>query len=106
MYLPDKLTDEQKQWLLQCAPYVDERHHSAFFLEYLDRLVDSNSKEIREIFLAMLEKTIPTYKEENIRSIVEKLYKAKEKVFANQICDRYGRAGYEFLRDLFDKYNS
>lgn len=104
-YLPDKLSEEQKQWLLQCASYVDERHHSTFFLEYLDRLTNSNPKEIREIFLAMLEKTIPTYKEENIRSIVEKLYKAHEKVSANQVCDRYSRAGYEFLRDLFEQYN-
>ena len=94
------------KWLLQSAPYVDENYHSTFFLEDLDRLANGNPKEVAQIFIKMLESTVPTFKKDNIRSIVEKIYKAGLKAEANGICDRYARAGYpNLLRDLYEKYN-
>ena len=51
------------------------------------------------------QKVFELYEEGNIKSIVEKIYKAKEKSLANQICDRYTRSGAEFLKDLYEKYN-
>ena len=102
-----ELTGEQRDWLVQSAPYVEERYHSAFFLEYLDKIADKSAKEVGEVFLVMLKKAVPWYKEENIRSIVEKLFKACLKNdFANPICDIYARAGFEFLTDIYKKYNS
>lgn len=97
---------KSKEWLIQSAPYVEHRHHAYFFLESLNRLADTNPKEVGEVYMAMLDgNALPLYEESNIQSIVEKLYKAKEKSLANQICDRYTRAGPEFLKDLYEKYN-
>ncbi|OGW88458.1 MAG: hypothetical protein A3E74_03315 [Omnitrophica bacterium RIFCSPHIGHO2_12_FULL_44_12] len=101
----DKIDAESKTWLLQSTPYVEKRYHASFFLEYLDALADVSPKEVGEIFVAMLESTIPIFKEENISSIVQKLYSHKQKELANQICDKYGRAGHEFLRPIYEKYN-
>lgn len=101
-----KIDSKSKDWLIQSAPYVEERHHAYFFLESLDRLADTNPKEVGEVYLAMLEgNALPLYEESNIKSIVEKIYKAKEKSLANKICDRYSREGHEFLNDLYEKYN-
>lgn len=102
----DLSTNEQKNWLFQSAPFVEERYHSSFFLEYLDKLADSNPKAVGEIFLALLNKVVPSFKDENIRSIVEKIYKAGLKnEIANPICDKYARSGFEFLTDIYKKYN-
>lgn len=101
-----KIDSKSKDWLIQSAPYVEERHHAYFFLESLDRLADTNPKEVGEVYLAMLEgNALPLYEESNIKSIVEKIYKEKEKSLANKICDRYSREGHEFLNDLYEKYN-
>ncbi len=97
---------QAKQWLMQSAPYVDHHHHSYFFLESLDRLADTNPKDVAEIYVGMVNHdVVPRYKEENIYSIVKKIYKAGEKTLANQICDSYKRRGDDFLSDLYDKYN-
>jgi len=72
----------------------------AVFLKTID------SKGVGEVFVAMLNgNALPFYEEKNIQSIVEKIYKAKEKAVANQICDRYARSGAEFLEYLYEKYN-
>ena len=99
-----EITPESKEWLLQCVPYVEYRYHSTFLLEYLDRLADVSPQDVGEVCLAMLKNTIPTFKEENIKSIVTKLYKSGKNGLADQICDRYGRAGHEFLREIYDHY--
>lgn len=104
-FLPE-IDSESKAWLMQSAPYVEHRRHSYFFLESLDRLADTNPKDVGDIYVAMVNQdVVPRYEEENIRSIVEKIYKAGEKSLANQICDRYKRGGDEFLQDLYDANN-
>jgi len=100
-----QIDPKSKEWLLQCAPYVEKRHHAYFFLEYLDKLATTSPKELGEVYFAMIGKTLPLYEEANIRSVVEKVFNANEKVLANQICDRYTREGVMFLKDLYDKYN-
>jgi len=100
------IDSKSKDWLGQSAPYVEERHHSYFFLESLDRLADASPKEVGEVYVVMLSgNALPLYEESSIKSIVEKIYKAKEKTLANQICDRYTRSGAEFLKELYEKYN-
>jgi len=56
--------------------------------------------------MAMLEKATPNYQEEHVASIVETLFKKGLKTAANDICDRYGRAGFEFLRPTYEKWNT
>ncbi|MDO8663071.1 MAG: hypothetical protein Q7K98_07660 [Candidatus Omnitrophota bacterium] len=102
----DPLTAEQVDWLRQSVKYVEERYHSSFLLEYFDKLAENNPKDVGNVFLIMLEKTIPWYKQENIQSVVEKFYKADLKnEIANPICDKYARAGFEFLIEVYQKYN-
>ncbi len=101
-----QIDPKTKEWLIQSAPYVEERHHSFFFLESLDKLARKSPKEVGEVYMAMLDgNVLPLYEELNIKSIVEEIYKAEEKSLANRICDRYSRAGFEFLNDLYEKYN-
>lgn len=102
----DEITDQNKMWLLQSAPHVEKRWHSTFLLEYLNRLAEANPQAVGEIMMAMLEKTTPNYQEEHVISIVETLFKKGRKASANDICDRYGRAGFEFLRPIYEKYNT
>jgi hypothetical protein len=100
------ISKEHKEWLFQSAPYVDEAHHSSFFLEYMDRLVNHNPREIAEVYLKMLTGTVPTYKESDVRSIVKKLYESGLTQQANAISNEYARRGLpELLRDLFDQNN-
>jgi len=92
---------------MTCAPYVHVNFNSPFFIEYLDNLKgkDPNDpKYIGEIFLKMLENFTPDYDEKHIRSIVEYLYNSSQKAVADKICNIYGSRGYEFLRDIYEKY--
>jgi len=99
------ISANQKEWLLQAAPYVDENHNSSFFLEYLDQLTQANPEAVAEIMLRMLTRTAPPFNEEHVRSIVEKLYMADLKNQANGICDGYARSGNQALREVYEKYN-
>ena len=102
----DKLQGEQKEWIQQSILYVEDRYHSAFLLEYLDKLADANPKEVGEVFAVMLQKCTPSYKQENIQSTVEKLFKAELKNdIANAICDKYAREGFDFLTEIYKRYN-
>jgi hypothetical protein len=73
--------------------------------ENLSSLIDSFSPESGALLLKMLEKFTPEYDEEDILSIVEKLYANDGKELADEICNIYGARGYEFLRDIFYEHN-
>ncbi len=106
----DKIDKEKEAWLLLSAPYIEIQHRSAFFIEYLTKFDDEDSiKRIGKIFLKVLEATTPTFRQEEIQLIVERLYKVGEKDLvikadADNICNTYGRRGAHFLKDLFYKY--
>ncbi|HAW49991.1 TPA: hypothetical protein DCX16_03465 [bacterium] len=109
VFLPE-INSENFNWLIISAPYADLNFDSSFFIEYLNQLKDEGDvKEIRDyigkIFLEILEGLTPDFREEDIQSIVEFLYKSKNKEDANKICDIYGRRGHEFLRQLYEQYN-
>ena len=75
-------------------------------LEYWNKLADISHQATGGVFLIMLEKAIPWYKEEDIQSIVEKIYNAGFKnELANPICDRYARAGFKFLTEIYMQHN-
>ena len=110
--LLDKIDAATEQWLLICAPQSDLSHHISFFVEYPTKFEDEESlKRISKIYLKVLENTTPTYEEENIKTIVTRLYelaKAKNlpdlKVEADTICNTYGRRGVHFLKPIWEKY--
>jgi hypothetical protein len=49
---------------------------------------------------------IPTAEQENIISIVEKIYQLDDPDEARQICTVYRKQGHEFLRQTYEKYQS
>lgn len=89
--------------------YIEIQHRSAFFIEYLTKFDDEDSvKRIGKIFLKVLETATPTFRQEEIQLIIERLYKIGEKDIsvkadADNICNTYGRRGIHFLKDLFYK---
>ena len=114
----DRMNEKNKEWLMLSAPYAYKERHTGFFLEYLTKFEDDDSvKRLGKIFLKILESsenTTPTYRQEDIQLIVERLYKLwqkdKEKYKevkedADEICNTYGRRGIYFLKDLWAKYN-
>ncbi|MDP3110707.1 MAG: hypothetical protein Q8M71_01215, partial [Thermodesulfovibrionales bacterium] len=105
IFLPH-INEEYSQWLLLAAPYANEDFHSSFIVEYLDNFDDTQSiGYVGKICLKMLEHFIADFRQEHIRSIVEKLYNNGQKDDADTICNTYGMKGYEFLRDLYEQYN-
>ncbi|MBI1927550.1 hypothetical protein HYR99_25320 [Candidatus Poribacteria bacterium] len=102
-----EISDEQKSWLMPSAPYVDDRYHDLYFLEYLNPLTDNNPEAVADVYIEMLTRTVPTIMHENIRSIVEKLYKAGLREKANYIANAYACKGYpDLLRALYEQYNT
>jgi len=109
VFLP-QIDEESFTWLMLSAPYIHEDFNCPFFIEYLNNLKDKGDHEITaeyigKIFIKMLESYTPYYDKKHIHSIVEFLYKSNAEDYANKICNIYGSRGYEFLRDLWEKYN-
>jgi len=102
----DKINSENIDWIKLSASCANVDYKSPFLIEYLDKLKDKDNKGyVGEIFLKMLEYFTPEYDMTHVKSIVEYLYKNNFKVHANKISNIYGSKGYEFLRDLYNKYN-
>lgn len=105
----DRIDGKSEEWLMLSAPFIETEHRPAFFVEYLTKFDDEESvRRIGKIFLKVLEKTTPTFRQEDIQLIVERLYKVGEKdatikADADSICNTYGRRGIHFLKDLFYK---
>jgi len=107
------IDDKNFKWLQLSATYVYIGFTDTYFIECLNRLKDKgdkikSAKYVGQLFLIMLNKLTPVYKQEHIRSIVEYLYDVGDKEtgeMANKICNIYGSREFQFLRDLWDKYN-
>ena len=101
--LLDKIDTEKAEWLLLCAPYIERNYQSTFFIEYLIEFEDSESiKWIGKIYLKILEYATPTFKEENIQLLVDRIYKKGDWKDAETICDTYGRRGVHFLKGVWE----
>jgi len=103
-----RIDEENSKWLILSASSLEgvRPHPASFFLEYLNRFNDKESiSYIGKILLALLSKSTITYREEDIKSLVEKIYKYGKKTEANEICNTYGTRGIDFLRDTYEKYN-
>ncbi len=101
----ETIDDDNIEWLKLSAKYVEKNFNSSFFIEYLLRLCDVSISQVGVVYLEMLEYNTPIYHQDHIRSIVTKLYEAKETEAANRICNIYGSRNFEFLRDIYESYN-
>ncbi len=107
----EEIDEEKLEWLKLSAKYVHLDFNSPFFIESLNQLKDKGEQPasaiyIGGIFLAMLDRFTPDFKQEHIISIVEHMYEVRDektKELADKICNIYGRRGLDFLRDIYDK---
>lgn len=106
--LPE-LDEEAEKLLSLSAPHVERHHGATFFIEYLTKFEKKEELErIGRIYLSMLKNTTPTFRQEDIQTIVKRMYEtrdSKTKEYADEICNTYGRRGTHFLKDLFFEFN-
>ena len=104
----EKIDGENYEWLRLSAPYINVDFNAPFFLKYLNNLKGKNKdtgKYVGEIFLEILKDSTPDYDQKDIRSIVEYFYITNLINHADDICDKYAKKGFEFLRDIYEKYH-
>jgi hypothetical protein len=103
----DDLSPEIVAALQPTLNLIAADHGWFFLLEHFAKVLNTNNsldnaKAVGSLFIQILQKTTPTYKESHIQSIVRAIYFHSElKSLANQICELYLRRGIEFLRPIF-----
>jgi hypothetical protein len=104
-FLLNSIDEKTEKWLLLCAPHVARQYDEMFFIESLTKFEDIESiKRIGKIFLKVLENATPTFREENIKLIVRRIYEKGAIDDAEAICNTYGRRGVHFLRPIWEEY--
>ncbi len=104
----EKIDCGNYEWLKLSAPYIHVDFNAPFFLKYLNNLKDKDKyagEYIGKIFFKILNNTTPDYDQKDIRSIVEYLYISDLINYADDICDKYAKKGFEFLRDIYEKHH-
>jgi len=105
--LLDNIDDDSEKWLMLAAPHMGEHHNEMFFIRGLVRLEDPESiRRIGKIYLKVLEKTTPAYRQEEIQEIIRRIYRSGDPKDADMICDTYGRRGAHFLKEVYDEFHS
>jgi len=105
--LIDEIDEEIFEWLKLSARYVEINHNTSIFVEYLAKHVEKGPEKVGKLYLEMLDSGIyPDYQDDEIKYIVETLYKKGQKEIADRICNKYGDEGYyfDFLRELYEQY--
>lgn len=103
----EKIDDETEKWLLLSAPHIDRHHNAMFFIEYLAQFDDVESiRRIGRIYKEVLKNSTPTFDQEHITLIVDRIYKNDQKEDGDEICNTYGRRGIHFLKPIYDKYQN
>ena len=102
-----KIDEENFKWLKVSVAHLQVNFNTSFFLEYLDELKDKDEyapNYIGELFIEILEHSTPDYDKQNIRSIVEYLFENNGAENAKEIFNIYLSRGYDFLRDIYERY--
>ena len=102
--LVDTIDAEVLKWLKMSTKYIRGFTDSAFFVEDLIKHVRKTPTEVGDIYLGMLTHNVyPDHDQEHIEGIIRVLYNTRHKEVADQICNLYGEAGFDFLRSLYDE---
>lgn len=105
--LIDKIDAETLEWLKLSAKYVGRRFNSAFFVEALREHATQTPQEVGVIYLEMLNNKIyPDYPPTDIQETIRILYNQGYKKDADEICNLYAAAGFDFLRSLYEKHQN
>jgi hypothetical protein len=104
--LVDTIDDDIHEMLQVSLEAIEENWNSSFFVESLRKHVRETPPMVGKLFLKMLRAEIyPSYKKEDIVFIVETLYELGEGEAANRIANIYFSKGFDFLREVFERYN-
>lgn len=100
-----KINYKNSEWLKLSAQYIINID-IPFFIEYLNKIKgkENSVDYLGDIFLKILEKNTPTFRQEDIVSIVQFLYTNGKKDEATEVCNAYAERGYAFLKDVYEKY--
>jgi len=105
--LIDKIDEETLKWLMLSAKYVERGFDSASFVEALREHAPQTPKEVGMLYLEMLNNKIyPDYPPTDIQEIVRILYNQGYKEDADEICNLYAAAGFDFLRLLYEEHQN
>ena len=105
--LIDKIDKETLEWLKLSAKHVERGFNSASFVEALRKHAPQTPREVGMIYLEILNnKVYPDYPPTDIQEIVHILYNQGYKEDADEICNLYAAAGFDFLRSLYEEYQS
>ena len=101
----DQITEIEEEWLSSCILHIRDFVDATSLLKHLARLDDQESiKCIGRLFLKLLENNTPTYGQQDVMSIVTRIYERGNRDDANAICNTYARRGIHFLRPVWEKY--
>lgn len=105
--LIDYIDDETADNLMYSARYMTEdRLDTISFIEGLGGHVQRSPQAVGEILAEMIQHgTIPLYRDDEIRNIVEGVYSGGFTEIANSICIAYLKRGLRILVDIYDRYN-
>lgn len=103
----EEIDAEIFEWLKVSAKYIDQRTES-FFIEYLLGHVTNTPRFVAEILYETINvgKHFPKFKKEELIEIINKLYEQNQKNIADRICSLYLSNGYQFLMEVYERYNS
>lgn len=100
--LDDKTVEAWKQ----AAPYANDAHHAPHLVKDFARLAPTYPRSVGEIFLASLERFVPTYDEEDIVSCVKSIARAGQLDLAEAICRTYADKGSTMLNEAYREIRS
>ena len=109
--LIDKIDDEVHAWIKVSMNYLDKVPGYAFTLssviEALQKHVLTTPEKVGKIYLEIPEREMwfleQTQKNE-VEETVRTLYKKGYKYIADKICNRFGKAGADFLKSVYEEY--
>ena len=105
--LIDKIDEETLEWLKLSAKYVERGFNSASFVEALREHAPQTPREVGMLYLEMLNNEVyPDYPPTDIQETIRVLYNQGCKEEADEICNLYAAAGFDFLRSLYEEYQN
>jgi hypothetical protein len=105
-HLVEPIDDEVFSWLKYSFRNMNSPGYAERFMDFLYNYLNNEPEKTAQLYLEMIELGIfPWYKEERIIEIVETLYEKNYKEYADKICIIYGKNGFFFLKELYQKYN-
>lgn len=95
------LDDETVDAWKQAAPYANDAHHAPHMVKDFARLAPTHPRAVGEIFLASLERFVPTYDEKDIVSCVKSIARTGQLELAETICRTYADKGSTMLNETY-----